>query len=219
VRFERDAVGEDQGHRQLLAEKPTGSLTELPTISTEEAVVEPPVGRTLHALAQELDLSEHEVLDLIASARRLKMAVRGWVAEHHLVNRLRELPGVSDRRPLDVEGAPDVELRFEGSRPIRIECKNVLRTRTARGDIRLDFQRTRTSKKDPCSRYYSPTDFDVVAACLHAVTERWQFRYTQPSQLDVHPRCQGKLSSNVRLDDRWQDEAAGVLRAAASPAA
>ena len=87
----------------------------------------------LHALSRELELSETEVLDLIAGARRLKMAVRGWVAEMHLVRHLKSIEGVSDCRQLDDEGKPDVELRYEGSRLMTIECKNVLRARAADG--------------------------------------------------------------------------------------
>jgi len=79
VRFERDAVGEDQGHRQLLAEGPqlllatAAPLGPMPTPSTSR----------IHELAHEFEMSESAVLDLIAGARRLKMAVRGWVAEEH----------------------------------------------------------------------------------------------------------------------------------------
>jgi hypothetical protein len=68
---------------------------------------------------------------------------------------------------------------------------------------RIDFQRTRAAKGDPCSRYYAPTDFDVVAGCLHAITERWEFRYAIPSTLDSHQKCSGKLASNVTVDERW----------------
>ena len=54
--------------------------------------------------------------------------------------------------------------------------------------------RTRASKADPCSRFYSPNDFDVVAACLHAVSERWEFRYV--AKLDRASReLQRKLST------------------------
>ena len=38
--------------------------------------------------------------------RRLKMAVRGGVAEEHLVRRLKSIPGVTDCRRLDDEGRP-----------------------------------------------------------------------------------------------------------------
>lgn len=214
VQFEREALGEDQGHRMLLAERPAGSL--LPPVAA--AGVEPPSGppaSRLHALAREFDMSEGEVLDLIASARRLKMAVRGWVAEEHLVRRLGRVPGVSACSRLDEEGGPDVRLVFEGA-PLTVECKNVLRQRTAAGLARIDFQRTRASKGDPSSRFYAPSEFDVVAACLHAVTEKWEFRYVVPGALDANPKFPHKLSNNVKVDDRWSEDVVQVLRAAAA---
>lgn len=209
VRFEREALGEDQGHRQLLADRLTPAA-HLVT-PTHEAVLTPSPAR-LHDLAREFEMSEIEVLDLIASARRLKMAVRGWVAETHLVRYLHRVPGVTDCVRSDEEGGPDVLLRFEGSRPISLECKNVLREKTSGGLVRVDFQRTRASKGDPCSRYYSPKDFDVVAACLHAVTERWDFQFAPSLSLDGHKNCPGKMSHLVKLDDRWHHPIQRVLR-------
>lgn len=209
IRFERDAFGEDQGHRQLLAEREEAAIV----TDQGSTPVLAPSGARLHQLSQELELDEHEVLDLIASTRRLKMAVRGWVAEEHLVRALRKVPGVSDCNRSDGEGGPDIELRFEGSRLITVECKNVLRKKE-RDLARIDFMRTRTSKTDPCSRYYSANDFDVVAACLHAVSERWEFRYARSSALDPHGRCTNKLSNKVLIDDRWDPAAEHVLRQA-----
>jgi hypothetical protein len=152
------------------------------------------------------------VLDLIAKTRRLKMAVRGWVAEEHLVRTLRKIDGVTDCERLDIEGGADVTLRFENSRPLIIECKNVLR-KMQQGMPRVDFMRTRSSS-DPCSRFYSADDFDVVAACLHAVSERWEFRFARTSWLDPHAKCQGKLSNGVKIDDRWSRPVTDVLREA-----
>jgi hypothetical protein len=139
------------------------------------------------------------------------MAVRGWVAEEHLVRALSNVAGVTECKRLDEEGGPDVSLRYKG-RSVSVECKNVLRDQAANGDPRLDFQRTRASKRDPCSRYYSVADFDVVAACLHAVSERWEFRYARPEWLDPHPRCAHKLSHLVRVDQRWQRPVQDVLQ-------
>lgn len=212
AQFEREALGEDQGHRQLLAERLyTGSSGE----GDRDLHVQAPTGDHLHRLAREFELSEKEVLDLISSARRLKMAVRGWVAEEHLVRQLKAVPGVSDCARLDDEGGPDVTLRYQGSRPLSVECKNVLRNRAANGDARIDFQRTRASKGDPCSRFYSVDDFDVVAACLHAVSERWEYRFARSLKLDPHKTCRGKLSNLVRVDERWQTPVQDVLRCAA----
>jgi hypothetical protein len=208
VRFEREALGEDQGHRQLLAERSVAVVA--PVVGTVAGPAPSPA--RLHELAREFEMSEAEVLDLIAGARRLKMAVRGWVAEEHLVRRLLNVPGVSDCVRDDEEGGPDVKLRFENSRVISLECKNVLRQRTADGLARVDFQRTRASKSDPCSRYYSASDFDIVAACLHAVSERWDFQFARSAWLDAHRVCTGKLSHLVKLDDRWSRPVEHVLR-------
>lgn len=213
IDLEREAVGEDQGHRMLLAERPAG-LPRSGNILLPRAGAMPAPAH-LHALAREFDMPESAVLDLIASARRLKMAVRGWVAEEHLVKRLVLVRGVKNCRRIDEEGGPDILLDFEGT-SLTVECKNVLRKRTADQLARIDFQRTRASKSDPCSRYYSSRDFDVVAACLHAVTEAWDFRYVQSDRLDPHLRCRGKLSNNVKVDNRWSEDAAAVLRAAAA---
>lgn len=211
VRFERDALREDQGHRQLLAERAPSSAAVGRGVQ-ETSLITPPPAR-LHALAHEFDMNETEVLDLIGEARRLKMAVRGWVAETHLVRQLSRVPGVTDCTRSDVEGDADIRLRFDGSPIIKVECKNVLRETTAAGVVRLDFQRTRASKADPCSRYYSAADFDIVAACTHAVTERWEFRYARTVDLDPHRTCPGKLSHLVRLDDAWALPVQEVLRA------
>jgi hypothetical protein len=210
IRFERAALREDQGHRELLAEQAAGAAILVPQL------VQPPelAPAAVHALAVELALSEKEVLSLIESAPRLKMAVRGWVAEEHLVRTLCKVPGVTECERLEKEKGPDVRLRFEGSRPITIECKNVLRDKTRDGLVRLDFQRMRRAK-DFCSRYYAPSDFHIVAACLHPVTKRWEFEYALTASLDPHAKCPGKLSNNVKLNGRWRAPVEEVLRAAA----
>lgn len=210
VRFERAVYGLDAGHRQLIAERlhPWTSLQAAGNVEAPAAVP--------HAIVAELGLGETEILDMIARTPRLKMAVRGRVAEVYLYRQLIRVPGVEDCSPLEEDGAGDIRLRYRGSRPLIIECKNVLRQRLAGGEIRLDFQRTRASIEDPCSRYYATTDFDLVAACLHSCTEAWEFRYAQTRALDAHPRCRGKISPLVRLDERWVGDAQRALAAAAA---
>lgn len=209
VRFERDALGEEPGHRQLLAER-LEKIVIPKKVPLGAAILNVPSPRRLHELAAEFQLSEHEVLDLIESAPRLKMAVRGWVAEEHLYRTIKAVKGVQSCERLEVEGGADITLRYK-DKPVTIECKNVLRKTNAAGLVRLDFQRTRASKSDPCSRYYSPDDFDIVAACLHAITEKWEFRYVLSRNLDPHNRCTAKLSNNVRIDERWTDLPQKVL--------
>jgi hypothetical protein len=216
VLFEREAVGEDQGHRQLLAEK--GAMVSVPRASgrgTQPPSALVPSLKRLHALAREFEMDEADVLDLIAATPHVKKAVRGSVAEEHLVRVLSDVPGASEAHRVAGEGEVDVSVRLDGGRPVRIQCKNVLRETSREGLARLDFQRTRAAKADPCSRYYAPAEFDVVAACLHAVSERWTFKFALPGLLDPHPRCAGKLASNVRLDKRWSADARAVLAAVA----
>ncbi len=199
VRFERLALGLDAGHRQLLAERTLGG----PMVA---------VTGTRHALSRELSLESDAILDLIQSARRLKMAVRGWVAETHLEKYLEGIPGVQHCRRLEGEGMPDIELRFNGSQPILIECKNVLRLPARDGSPRVDFQRTRASLGDRCSRYYRPDDFHVLAACLHAVTENWEYRFMPTSALPPHPTCGGRIQSNLQVRD-WFNNPVDVFAA------
>ncbi len=233
VLFEREAHGEDQGHRQLLAERfaspslPTAvdfrSRAEKQQRVSEAARVWPEsVPRVLapsrlHALEQEFALDSAAVLDLISSAPRLKMAVRGWVAERHLETQLRVLDQVASVEAIEEDGKPDflVEMK-RGRRPVLIECKNVLRLKDRAGHARLDFMRTRASQADPCSRYYSPKEFDVVAACLHASTERWEFALQRTSDMADHGTCPGKLHHRVIVDERWRRDMAAVLLEAAT---
>lgn len=212
VMFEREALGEEQGHRQLLAERaaPTVGSRDARGAGRYEANLSLSPER-LHALALEFEMSESEVLDLVATTPHVKKAVRGTVAEEHLVRALASLPGVSAAHRVMDAAEVDVSVRLHGGRPLRIQCKNVLRRPTHDGLARLDFQRTRAARADPCSRYYSPRDFDVVAACLHAVSERWTFKFALPGALDPHAKCVGKLASNVRIDSRWSEDARDVL--------
>lgn len=190
ILLERVARGLDPGERHLIADK----FRELPGRAA--------VSGLSHKLLDELSITPEALLDLISSASRLKMAVRGWVAETHLEAHLQGIDGVSDCRRIQEEGRPDISLRWKGSEPILIECKNVLRTTYAGGIPKLDFQRTRASKGDPCSRYYMPSDFQVVAACLHPITEQWEFRFALTRELPGHGTCEGRIDSNVRVDER-----------------
>jgi hypothetical protein len=215
IKFERAAHCLDQGNRQLLAERPQlfkGIPAALPTPQALEEIAQ-------HPLLGEFQLSATEVLDVIANARRLKMAVRGWVAEEKLRDTISKLKGITHCGKIDAEGGPDLEIRVRNGPLLTVECKNVLRVPNKNGIPRLDFQRTRASKKDPCSRFYAPTDFDVVAACLHARTEQWEFKYILPSNLGPHSKCTGKLTNNVLVGDSWSADPMPVFQAAAARAA
>jgi hypothetical protein len=187
--LERLALGLDPGERHLIADR----LAKQPDRSR--------IASASHRLLQELRLEPDALFDLIDGAARLKMAVRGWVAEQHLEEALTRVPGVTDCRRLEGEGQPDLTLRWKGSDPILIECKNVMRKPDGQGRARVDFQRTRAAKSDPCSRYYTSSEFRVLAACLHARTEEWEFRYALTEELPPHLHCLGRISNNLRVTE------------------
>lgn len=196
VQVERIATGMDPGERLLLIDR----LADRPS---PDAEVRP------HPLEIELGLSARQILDMIEGAFRLKTAVRGSAAEHHLEEHLMSIRGLKVKR-LDEDGKPDFEVRYRAGSPVRIECKNVLRR--SRDVPRVDFQRTRASKADPCSRYYRPQEFGVLAACLHPITERWEFRFCGTKDLPPHATCTGRLSQTVLVQGPgWHEHVETLL--------
>jgi len=209
TRFERAAQGLDQGHRCLLAE----NIDKYDFSVITSTVSAPNISalNNMHHLAKEFEISETEILNLIQAAPRLKMAVRGWVAERHLEDLLIDTAGVDSCMQLEADGKPDFEVVYKGSAPILIECKNVLRIPLADGTVRVDFQKTRASQGDRCSRYYSADDFHILAACLHPSTENWDFTFKLTEELLPHKNCPEKLSNLVRIHDDWQTDIGGIL--------
>ena len=200
VEFERLASGLDCGERLLLSDRIERNLS-------QGKVLVPAPAR--HPLELQLGLPASDILDIISGAFRLAAAVRGGVAEHHLERHLRRVPGVRNIRHIIEDGKPDFEVEYR-RRPFLIECKNVL-ARTQQGLPKVDFQKTRASKADPCSRYYKPTQFQVLAACLHPITRQWEFRFAPTGTLAPHPKCAGRLASNVLVKDAWPDDLRVVL--------
>ncbi len=167
---------------------------------------------TGHRLENLLGLSAYDILDVIEEHFRLLVAVRGSVAEHHLGRHLREVPGVSNVRSLDEDGRPDFELTFERT-AFRIECKNSLRQRTKGGAARVDFQKTRAAKNDPCSRFYHPDQFEVLAACLHPVTDAWNFQFCSTRDLPRHRDCEARIATNVVVAGiTWSTDAREIVQ-------
>ena len=228
VLFERAARGLSPGHRMLLAEQWAERPISPAMIAAHDALGDrlaalkldvnemPTVSPVEHELLHRLGISHKQLLEIIQRAPRLEMAVRGWVAQHHLHGVLESTPGVLAVQPIEMDGQPDFRLTLApgiGSRRrVLLECKNVLRRRTAAGEVKLDFQRTRASKGDPCSRYYRPEEFDVVAACLHPVTEQWDFLFRRTDHMAQHPVCVGRLHHNVLIvNPPWIQDLAMLL--------
>jgi hypothetical protein len=213
VRFERTARDLNPGNRLILAE---GHALKLPSVrigKDDAAALIKSVPRE-HPLVQQFGLGADEILSLIMETRRTKMAVRGVVAEEHLRKMLSEVDGVTSCERPDEEGGPDIRLSYRNRPPLTVECKNVAREKDRHGNAKVDFQRTRAAKGDPCSRYYMPTDFDIVAACLHAVTTQWDFKFVLSRTLPPHKKCEGRIDSNIKVDNRWVVDAEEMFRQA-----
>jgi hypothetical protein len=137
---------------------------------------EAPTVAQLHALEVEFGLSAREVLDIINSGNHCKIAVRGAIAEGYLIRYLRgpqergEVDGFED---FDRDGYPDCRVDYRGH-AFLVECKNVKADDRQAHRVEIDFQRTRNPIGRPWERYYLPTEFDVVAACLWNRTGRWE---------------------------------------------
>jgi len=214
AKFERVASGMDAGERLLLSDK-VGSLIKSPKrlgrlLQWPPRLDQPDV-TALHPLLAQLGLTTEELLATLQSRFRLLAAVRGSVAEVHLGRHLRSLPEIDKVEHMDLDGQPDFLVNF-GDRTFRVECKNVLRKRQGIAP-RVDFQKTRASKSSPCSRYYDAGQFEVLAACLHPNTEKWEFRFCATAHLAPHKKCPGKLSERVLVaGDQWYDSLPELLR-------
>jgi hypothetical protein len=215
ARLEAVATGLDPGERLLLIDRIGERLHDGGDVISElfgtSIVGSVPVDLLDHPLLKQFQLPVNDFLNLISTNFRLLVAVRGSVAEYHLHRLLERTSGVSQIQKLDQDGQPDFNIQFRG-RPIRIECKNVLRKLDSRGP-RVDFQKTRASKSDPCSRYYSASQFEVLAACIHPVEEKWDFRYRLTKHLAPHRACPARLSDRVLVDSSWSHDLAEVLAA------
>jgi hypothetical protein len=200
IEFERLASGLDCGERLLFSDQvEKGIITGSPLIYTGGP----------HPLELQLGLPAHLILDVVSGAFRLAAAVRGGVAEYHLEQHLRSVRGVDRVRHITEDGKPDFEIRYK-KRDFRVECKNVL-ARRQRGLPRVDFQKTRAAKSDPCSRYYKASQFEVLAACLHPVTQKWEFQFSPTAALPSHRQCPERLASNVLVATSWPTDLRAVL--------
>jgi hypothetical protein len=170
-----------------------------------------PSGEGGHTLEAEFDLTSQEILEIIANRTRLTVAVRGGVAEHHLQSYLDSDPEVASAVLIDQDGEPDFDVVLTDGRKVLIECKNVSPNMYADGSPKVEVQKTRSQRGDPAGRFYRPEQFDLVAACLYAVTGRWEFRFKATSNLDRHQKHEDRLAVLHRVDDSWQASAARAL--------
>ena len=166
-------------------------------------------------LLDTLGLTVDDLMDMIAKAPRLSMAVRGWTAQRHLLESLAADRSVELVEPIERDGQPDLRVVLRAGPSVavdvRVECKNARSATRAGGTIKVDFMRTRAPKGFPCGRYYAPDEFEVLAVCLHPITAKWEFRFKLTRDMAPHPDCEGRLHHNVALDDSWAVSLAAAL--------
>ncbi|WP_434425524.1 hypothetical protein [Nannocystis pusilla] len=170
-------------------------------------------GHERHYLTQQFDLSSDEILNLIARRARLSIALRGGVAEHHLQRALDRDPMVAAVTQIDRDGEPDLAVELQDGRKIRVECKNVSPKPDPQGRPRVEVQKTRSQRDNPAGRFYRPEQFDVVAACLYARTERWEFRYKATRNMPRHVRYPERLAVMHSVDETWAERLEEALNA------
>ncbi len=142
---------------------------------------------------------------------RLRTAVAGGVAEYHLWVQLLDDPAVRAAVPLDQDGPPDVLVTFHNGSKVSIECKNASLQRYADGSAKVEVQKTRASKGDPSSRYYSTEQFNVLAVCVWSDRGKPEFRFKASRDLLPHKEFVGRIAPLQRVDSRWSSSVAGAL--------
>lgn len=163
-----------------------------------------------HVLEEQFALTSEQILDIIGGRNRLSVAVRGGVAEYHLEQQLNEDPNVVTAERLDIDAMHDFNVTLDDGRALRVECKNASPKTSARGEFKVEVQKTRASKGDPASRFYPVDAFDVVAACLFSPTGSWAFRFGRTSWMTRHKDFPDRLAPIQTLTADWTDSLASL---------
>ncbi len=154
-----------------------------------------------HALENVFELSAHRILDVIQGNNRCLIAVKGAIAQEHLgrcLHNLRRRGVIRGFESIDKDGQPDFAVVWKG-RKYLLECKNVQKS-LKNGEMTVDFMRSRFSMtKHPRTRYYSPSEFHVLAACLYNQTKKWEFRFIATNLLRRHPKHRSRFDNKVTL--------------------
>jgi hypothetical protein len=179
--------------------------------SVAERGAEEPVRQSLHELERAFGLSSTDLLDIIGRKSRLGMAMRGGVAEHHLGLALDRDPEVATADEGHQEGPPDFFVTLTDGRKLTIECKNASPRLYADGSAKVEVQKTRGSKSDPTSRFYTPVAFDVLAACMYGPTGTWGFKFCRSDALVEHEQHTGRIAPLQRITATWSDSLTDAL--------
>ena len=170
-------------------------------------------------LEQEFELTPQKILEIIQRSPRAKQLVKGFIAEFKLEEVLFQLKKdgkIEDFNRIDKDSQPDFRVLFKRTE-MTVECKNVMSgTIFSDGSPKVDFQRTRNARDDPTSRFYTVDDFDVLAACMHNQTGKWEFLFIRTRDLDRDIKYGDpylRKSVKVRKEPPWENDLVKVLDA------
>ena len=111
---------------------------------------------------------------------------------------------------IDKDGQPDFRIKFSGTSML-VEFKNV-RSIKKEGRLWVEMKKTRRGS-DPCKRYYEVGHFQILAACLQPLTQKWEFRYCDTSVLPQQPGCKGRWADTVFVDTKdWTPDLTKLLK-------
>lgn len=164
-----------------------------------------------HVLEVEYGLTKDELLDAINRRFRAKVTLEGAVAEVHLGKHIQHLVdmGVIARfEAHDRDNYPDYSIYLPNNpdKALRVECKNIRNADEAYrkgGEIvayKVETQKTRASKGDKSSRFYSFGQFEILAVCLGKKTHDWtQFMFIESKRLAKHSEYKKKMAVMQRV--------------------
>ena len=183
-----------------------------------------------HRLEQRYGLSAEELLDAIDRRFRARITLEGAVAEVHLrkiLSELREMGVLEQFEEHDQDGYPDFTIRLPGNDCGQlIECKNVRDSseayRSGGVDVayKVETQKTRTSNRDPSSRFYRNDRFAILAVCVGKKTQTWtDFMFIRSRHLKRHRKYSEKLAAMQRVplpssavDRPWYSSLSALLQ-------
>jgi hypothetical protein len=169
------------------------------------------VSQQIHELERDFELSSSDLLDIISRKSRLGMAMRGGVAEHHLGIAMDADFSIARAKEGMQEGPPDYFVTLIDGRDVTVECKNASPKLYADGTPKVEVQKTRASKGDPTSRFYTPRSFDVLAACMYGPTGKWKFRYRRSRDLIEHSTYPGRIAPLQPITPEWAESLVDAL--------
>jgi len=138
-------------------------------------------------------------------------AIKGTTSEFRALKDLKKKYDIKRSPNPDAGGNPDFTL-VHGGKEILIEHKRVSKNVYANGDLKLEFQKSRASKGDPSSRYYSAEWCDLVSVDISEHTGiPNDKRFIWSKDLDRHKDFPEKIKALHRQSTFWYDNLEDAL--------